>query len=64
MDMDSQHEGIPRISVDTLEDWYRIKESYTAAAMTALERRVAATPRSTQDIEMLREHLKQVSRLC
>ncbi|TCD71118.1 hypothetical protein EIP91_000212 [Steccherinum ochraceum] len=53
------HESIPRISVDTLEDWFRIKESYTAAAMGALERRVASTPRSTQNIERLREHMKQ-----
>lgn len=56
-----EHESIPRISVDSLEDWYRIKESYTKAAMDSLERRVASTPRSTQDIERLRQHLKLVS---
>ena len=56
-----EHESIPRISVDSLEDWYRIKESYTKAAMDSLERRVASTPRSTQDIEKLRQHLKLVS---
>jgi len=54
-----QHEGIPRISVDSLEDWHRIKQSYTTAAMDAFERRVVSTPRSTQDIDHLREHLKQ-----
>lgn len=62
--MDPQREEIPRIAVDSLEDWYRIKESYTKATMGAFEKRVASTPRSTQDIERLREHLKQVSRLA
>ncbi|KAH8105471.1 hypothetical protein BXZ70DRAFT_1075444 [Cristinia sonorae] len=57
--MDSQHEGIPRIAVDSLEDWYRIKQSYTTAAISAFERRVASTPRSTQDIARLREHLNR-----
>lgn len=57
----SQHGNIPRISVDSLEDWQRIKDSYAAAAMESLDRRVASTPRSTKDIERLRENLKQVS---
>ncbi|KAI0076632.1 hypothetical protein K474DRAFT_1644545 [Panus rudis PR-1116 ss-1] len=41
MNVSPPREDIPRIGVDTIQDWMRIKSSYTAAALSAFETRVA-----------------------
>ena len=51
-------EEMPRISVDKLQDWERIKRSYTSAAYTTLEARIAS--RSEADKRMLRGQLQRV----
>lgn len=60
---DSQREDVPRISVDTLHDWERIKKSYSDAAMTELEERMAKEGRfkKDEDKEALRAYLRKVS---
>ncbi|PSS29855.1 hypothetical protein PHLCEN_2v2648 [Hermanssonia centrifuga] len=55
--MDQQREELPRISVDSLHDWERIKASYTDAAMATFETRVAS--RSEADKKLLRKHLQK-----
>ena len=37
MAVDAQREDLPRISVETLDDWRRIKRNYTIAALNALD---------------------------
>ena len=51
-------EEMPRISVDKLQDWERIKRSYTSAAYATLEARIAS--RSEADKRMLRGQLQRV----
>ncbi|THG98481.1 hypothetical protein EW026_g3712 [Hermanssonia centrifuga] len=55
--MDQQREELPRISVDSLHDWERIKASYTDAATATFETRVAS--RSEADKNLLRKHLQK-----
>ena len=60
-----EREDVPRISVDTLHDWERIKASYTKAAMTELEERLnhpkeGGGKRSESEKETLRAHLRKV----
>ncbi|KAF7790121.1 hypothetical protein EIP86_001073 [Pleurotus ostreatoroseus] len=50
-------EEMPRISVDKLQDWERIKRSYTSAAYATLEARIAS--RSEADKRMLRGQLQR-----
>lgn len=56
---------MPRISVDTLHDWERIKTSYTNAAMGELEARLSDTneeggTRTEEEKEVLRAHMRKV----
>lgn len=53
-----QREEMPRITVDKLRDWERIKKSYTNAAYANLESRIAS--RSEVDKRMLRTQLQRV----
>ena len=59
-DSEEQREEFPRISVDSLRDWRRIKLSYTTAAYKELEGRIAG--RSETDKNMLRGQLQRVCR--
>ena len=56
--MDNQREELPRIAVDTLHDWQRVKASYTSAALTAFEKRTASRTPAKRDA--LRVHLHKV----
>lgn len=58
MQADNQREEVPRISVDALYNWERIKNSYTKAAHASLEGRIAS--RSDADKKLLRAHLQKV----
>jgi hypothetical protein len=40
--VNSTHEDLSRINVDTAADWRRIKESYTQCAITQLDERLKA----------------------
>ena len=60
-----EREDVPRISVDTLHDWERIKASYSDAAMAELEERLNDSKevggRKTEaEKEVLRAHLRKV----
>lgn len=57
-----EREDVPRISVDTLHDWERIKTSYTDAAMGELEERLndPKEGRSEEEKEVLRAHMRKV----
>ncbi|KAI0648217.1 hypothetical protein C8Q79DRAFT_1008567 [Trametes meyenii] len=56
MSIEAQREDLPRISVETLDDWRRIKRNYTIAALTALDEQLSGN-NSTQDREVLLAHL-------
>ncbi|EJF62559.1 hypothetical protein DICSQDRAFT_57486 [Dichomitus squalens LYAD-421 SS1] len=56
MAVDSQREEIPRISVETLDDWRRIKRNYTIAALTALDEQLSGNG-SAEDRQVLLAHL-------
>ncbi|KAI0747696.1 hypothetical protein C8Q80DRAFT_1168124 [Daedaleopsis nitida] len=56
MALDSQREDIPRISVETLDDWRRIKRNYTLAALSALEEQLNGNS-SAEDRQILLTHL-------
>ncbi|EMD34493.1 hypothetical protein CERSUDRAFT_141028 [Gelatoporia subvermispora B] len=51
-----QREDIPRISVDSLQDWHRIRENYTAAALAALDAELEATG-SSAERDLILQHL-------
>ena len=59
MALDSQREDIPRISVETLDDWRRIKRNYTIAALTALDEQLSGND-SAEDRQVLLAHLHRV----
>ncbi|KAI0328089.1 hypothetical protein GY45DRAFT_1326747 [Cubamyces sp. BRFM 1775] len=54
--MEAQREDLPRISVETLDDWRRIKRNYTIAALTALDEQLSGSS-SAEDREALLAHL-------
>ena len=56
--MESQREDLPRVSVDTIQDWQRVKESYTSAALTILEQEIQSV--QSPESVALRSHLQQV----
>ncbi|KAI8998973.1 hypothetical protein BD414DRAFT_454287 [Trametes punicea] len=56
MSMEAQREDLPRISVETLDDWRRIKRNYTIAALTALDEQLSDGS-SSEDREVLLAHL-------
>ncbi|KAI0373359.1 hypothetical protein BV20DRAFT_1104433 [Pilatotrama ljubarskyi] len=56
MSAEAQREELPRISVETLDDWRRIKRNYTIAALTALDEQLAGTG-TAEDREVLLAHL-------
>ena len=58
MQTEEQREELRRISVDSLHDWERIKNSYTTAAYENLEARIAG--RSEADKQKLRGQLQRV----
>ena len=59
MAFDSQREDLPRISVETLDDWRRIKRNYTVAALAALEEQLSGN-NSEEDRQVLLAHLHRV----
>ena len=61
MALDSQREDIPRISVETLDDWRRIKRNYTRAALAALDEQLSPND-SQDDRQLLLAHLHRVRR--
>lgn len=60
MQTDAQREELPRIAVDSLRDWERIKNSYTTAAYASLEQRMVAVGRTEADKQKLRGQLERV----
>jgi len=54
--MENQREDIPRVSVDSLQDWQRIRENYTNAALAALDVELAASS-SSSERDLLLQHL-------
>ncbi|KAI0350100.1 hypothetical protein OH77DRAFT_1103073 [Trametes cingulata] len=56
MSVEAQREDLPRISVETLDDWRRIKRNYTIAALTALDDQLTPST-SSEDRELLLAHL-------
>lgn len=58
--MDPQREDLSRISVDSLQDWQRIKANYTSAALSALDEELAMSG-SAAEKDVLLRHLQQVS---
>ncbi|KZT03421.1 uncharacterized protein LAESUDRAFT_738283 [Laetiporus sulphureus 93-53] len=56
--MDDQREDISRISVDTVQDWQRIKANYTRAAMAILDEELAQGGPS-EERGLIAQHLKQ-----
>lgn len=63
MSAEAQREDLPRISVETLDDWRRIKRNYTIAALTALDEQLSGN-NSSEDREVLLAHLHRVCSLC
>lgn len=59
--MNNQREELPRISVDSLQDWQRVKESYASVALSILEEELASTG-SSPEASILRNHVQQVTR--
>lgn len=57
-DIDNQREDLPRIAVDTLHDWQRVKTSYTNAALATFEKRTASHTPAERDA--LKVHLYKV----
>ncbi|KAI0338175.1 hypothetical protein BDW22DRAFT_1363309 [Trametopsis cervina] len=53
-----EREDVPRIAVDTLHDWERIKASYTEAAMQELEDSMKKEKKDEHSKEVLRAHLR------
>ncbi|KAH9923999.1 uncharacterized protein BXZ73DRAFT_91389 [Epithele typhae] len=53
---DSQREELPRISVETLDDWRRMKRNYTLAALAALDEQLGSNP-SDKDRKVLAAHV-------
>jgi hypothetical protein len=50
---------IPRISVDTIEDWRRIKKAYHEAALAQLDEELAAAG-CTEERQAYLSHITQV----
>jgi len=59
--MDPQREDLPRISVDTIQQWQHIKSEYTNTSIGLLDARLAAKGKvRQQDKQLLVTHLHQV----
>ncbi|TFY64451.1 hypothetical protein EVJ58_g2607 [Rhodofomes roseus] len=57
--MDPQHaDDMARISLDSIQDWHRLKANYTSAAMSAFEEELSSV-RSTAERDVLMKHLQQ-----
>ncbi|KDQ59385.1 hypothetical protein JAAARDRAFT_32946 [Jaapia argillacea MUCL 33604] len=56
--MDNSREDLPRVSVDTLQDWQRVRANYEAAILHKLEERLATSP-SSHDRQALLGHVNQ-----
>jgi hypothetical protein len=52
-------EDLPRIAVDTIHDWQRVKTTVTDAALVKLDTQMAAR-RSTANRSALLQHMNQV----
>lgn len=50
---------LPRISVDTLQDWNRVTDAFNSALEAALERAIASS--GVRDREAVTAHLNTVS---
>lgn len=60
--MDPAREDVPRISVDTVHDWNRIKHNYVEAALSLLDQTLASGGNSHLKHDIL-PHLNQ-ARCC
>ncbi|KZT66715.1 hypothetical protein DAEQUDRAFT_674620 [Daedalea quercina L-15889] len=57
--MDPQHaDDMARISLDSIQDWHRLKANYTNAAMSAFEEELSAAHR-TAERDALSKHLQK-----
>lgn len=57
--MENQREDLPRISVDSMQDWQRVKESYSSVALSILEEELSSV-KSPSEAAALRTHVQQV----
>ncbi|KAI0799874.1 hypothetical protein BC629DRAFT_205218 [Irpex lacteus] len=57
--MADDREDVPRISVDSLADWERIKASYAQAAMGELEESMKKDKKDEASKEVMRGHLRR-----
>jgi hypothetical protein len=59
--MDPKREDLPRISVDTIQEWQHVKAQYTDAMIASLDARLAAKGKVRQhDRDLFISHLHQV----
>lgn len=59
--MDPKREDLPRIAVDTIQEWQHIKSEYTDAIIALLDTRIAANGKvRQQDRVLFKSHLYQV----
>lgn len=57
----SVRDDLPRVSLESIQDWHRIKENVNSAALVTLESKLAERGLTNQR-HILLPHLKQVSR--
>ncbi|KAL4244562.1 hypothetical protein ABKN59_009996 [Abortiporus biennis] len=57
---DASREDMPRISVDSVVDWQRIKRSYTITALAEFEDRVAMSGKSEKEKDVLRGYFMKM----
>lgn len=60
MDTEQEREDVPRVAVDSLHEWERIRRSYADAARQQLEARLAGSRRTPAEQERLRKTLDEV----
>jgi hypothetical protein len=59
--MDPKREDLPRISVNTIQEWQTVKAEYTSAMVALLDARLAAKGKvRQQDRDLLMSHTYQV----
>jgi hypothetical protein len=58
-----EREELPRIAVDSIQDWQRIKSSYLAAAVSQLDEQLSSSGRVSERDAFL-AHITEVYKLC
>lgn len=60
--MDPKREDLPRISIDTIQQWQNIKSEYTNASIALLNARLVAKDKvRRQDSDLYIKYLQQVN---